>query len=186
MRLMKKNQTLLFSKTIFALLAFFALAVGCKKTDLSPSVSSAASSSASSNDETISLNGFKQVNIVANKSTYGPRRLNPRLQNAWGISASPGGIIWLSANETGLSFVDDTTGAHVLPPVTIPSHKAGVHGNPTGNIFNPTADFIIPGTAASAKFIFADEGGTISAWNGGTAAIVVADRSASGAIYKGL
>jgi uncharacterized protein (TIGR03118 family) len=75
-----------------------------------------------------------------------------------------------------------------LPPVTIPSHKAGVHGNPTGNIYNPTTDFIIPGTAAPAKFIFADEGGTISAWNAANlaAAVKVADRAGSGAVYKGL
>lgn len=181
---MKKNQALLFSKTIFALLTSATITVGCKKTDLSPSVSSAVSS----NEETISLNGFKQVNIVANNSTFGPRRLNPRLQNAWGISASDGGIIWVSANETGLSFVYDTTGAHVLPTVTIPSHKAGVHGNPTGNIFNPTTDFVIPGSGAPARFIFADEGGTISAWNAANlgAAIKVADRANTGAVYKGL
>jgi uncharacterized protein (TIGR03118 family) len=180
---MKKNQ-LLFSKTVFALLAFFAVTVGCKKSDLSPSVSSVASS----NDETISLNGFKQVNILANNSTFAPRRLNPRLQNAWGMSVSPTGIIWLSANETGLSFVVDTSGTHVLPSVTIPSHKAGVHGNPTGTVFNPTNDFVIPGTNAAAKFIFADEGGTISAWNGANlaAAIKVADHAGSGAVYKGM
>src|SRR5690242_15872570 len=180
---MKKNQQLLFSKAVFALFAFFMLTVGCRKTDMS-SISSAVSS----NEEATSLSGYKQVNIVANNSSFGARRINPRLQNAWGLSASDGGIIWVSANETGLSFVYDTTGAHVLDPVNIPSHTAGVRGNPTGNIFNRTADFVIPGTGMPARFIFADEGGTISGWNGANlaAAVKVADRSGSGAVYKGL
>jgi len=181
---MKKNQQLLFHQTIFVLSAFFAITVGCKKTDMSPSLSS----TVSSNDETVSLSGFKKVNLVANNATFNARRINSRLKNAWGLSASDGGIIWVSANETGLSFVYDSIGNHVLPPVTIPSHTAGVHGNPTGNIFNPTTDFIIPGTGAPAKFIFADEGGTISAWNSAnlSPAVKVADRSGSGTVYKGL
>jgi len=180
---MKKNQQLLFSKTVTALFVLCVLTVSCRKTDLS-----SVSSSSSSNEESISFEGYKQVNLVANNSSFGAQRVDPRLQNAWGISVSDGGTIWLSANETGLSFVYDSTGAHVLPPVTIPSHTAGKRGNPTGTIFNSTTDFIVPGSAAPARFIFVDEGGTISAWNSvnAAAAIKVADHSKSGAVYKGL
>jgi uncharacterized protein (TIGR03118 family) len=179
---MKKNHQLFSFKKIFASLVLCAIAASCTKSDMS-----SISSSSSSNDESKSFEGYDQVNLVANNSSFGARKVDPRLQNAWGLSASDGGIIWLSANETGLSFVYDSTGAHFLPPVAIPSHTAK-RGNPTGNIFNATTDFIIPGTAAPARFIFADEGGTISAWNGSnlTAAVKVADKAKSGAVYKGL
>jgi len=145
---MKKNQQLLFSKTVTALFVLCAITVSCRKTELS-----SVSSSSSSNEESISFEGYKQVNLVANNSSFGAQRVDPRLRNAWGISVSDGGTIWLSANETGLSFVYDSTGAHVLPPVTIPSH-AGKRGKPTGTIFNSTTDFIVPGSAAPARFIF--------------------------------
>ena len=126
---MKKNQQLFSAETLFALLAFFMITVGCKKTDVS-----ALSLSSSSNDEAISLSGYKQVNLAANTTSFGAERIDPRLQNAWGMSADDEGEIWVSANETGLSFVYDITGAHLMPPVTIPSHSMKIHGNPTGNI----------------------------------------------------
>jgi uncharacterized protein (TIGR03118 family) len=180
---MKKNQRQWFAQTVLVLLAFFMTNTGCKKTDLSSSVSSASSQ----NDAALSFRGYKVVGLVANRDGLGAQKIDPRLQNAWGLSASDGGTIWLSANETGLSFVYDTTGTHVLPPVSIPSHTKK-RGNPTGNIFNATTDFIIPGTGAPARFIFADEGGTISAWNSANlaAAVKVADKANSGAVYKGL
>src|SRR5262249_42702292 len=49
-----------------------------------------------------------------------------------------------------------------------------------------TKDFIVHGTGESAEFIFASEDGTISAWNNGKAAKIVADRFRAGAGYKGL
>jgi uncharacterized protein (TIGR03118 family) len=61
------------------------------------------------------------------------------------------------------------------------------HGGRTDRIiYNPTSDFVIPG-AGKALFIFAGEDGTISAWNSSTGnATLVADRSASAAVYKGI
>ena len=180
---MKKNQQLFSAETLFALLAFFMITAGCKKTDMSaPSLSS------SSNDEAVSLGGYQQVNLVANTTSFGAERFDPRLQNAWGLSADDEGESWVSANETGLSFVYDITGAHLMPPITIPSHNPKMHGNPTGNIYNDTKSFMIPGTGEPSEFIFADEGGTVSAWNDptGTTAVVVADRSGFDAVYKGL
>jgi uncharacterized protein (TIGR03118 family) len=52
-------------------------------------------------------------------------------------------------------------------------------------VFNPTTDFPING-GNKASFIFSNEDGTIAAWNSGTSAFVVADRSTNGAVYKGL
>ena len=86
---------------------------------------------------------------------------------------SPGGTFWVSAADGGVSFVYDQTGIQVIPAVNIPSHLKNAHGNPTGQIFNGTADFVIPGTGEPAKFIFASEDGTISGWNGGPSAILL-------------
>jgi uncharacterized protein (TIGR03118 family) len=69
-----------------------------------------------------------------------------------------------------------------IPPVSIQNGK----GSPTGQVFNGTTGFVIPGTNKTARFIFAGEDGTITAWNGGTVATLVADRSHEGAVYKGL
>src|SRR5258708_23518145 len=61
---------------------------------------------------------------------------------------------------------------------------------PTGIVWNPSAAFLVPGTKLSATFIFATEDGTLSAWTGGLNppdnAVLAADNSASGAVYKGL
>jgi uncharacterized protein (TIGR03118 family) len=52
-------------------------------------------------------------------------------------------------------------------------------------VFNNTTNFnLSPGTPA--KFIFATEDGTLSAWSSGTDAVLMVDHSAAGAIYKGL
>jgi uncharacterized protein (TIGR03118 family) len=62
-------------------------------------------------------------------------------------------------------------------------------GAPTGEVFNDTTDFVVsgPGGSAAANFIFASEGGDITAWSNtasGTNAALV--RHVPGAIFKGL
>ncbi|MFL6602614.1 MAG: TIGR03118 family protein [Steroidobacteraceae bacterium] len=134
---------------------------------------------------------------------------DPILQNAWGIAFSPAGSpFWVNDNATGCSTLYDGTGAKItalqvsipLPgnvvPVTScqpndpkkPSNPAPA--TPTGIVWNPSAAFLVPGTKIQAAFIFATEEGTISAWGGGLNpadnAVLAADESSSGAIYKGL
>jgi uncharacterized protein (TIGR03118 family) len=127
-----------------------------------------------------------QVNLVANNSSYAPKLVDENLQNAWGIAATPTGKIWISANHTGLSVIYDTAGTVVRPPVTIPTSGSATGGAPTGALFNPTTQFVIPGTGETSKFIFAGEDGIISAWSSGSAAMVAADRSSADAVYKGI
>jgi uncharacterized protein (TIGR03118 family) len=62
--------------------------------------------------------------------------------------------------------------------VTIPG------GVPTGQVFNDTGAFELPGTSTPAKFIFVGEDGDLSAWAGGPAATLVGHTA--GAVYKGL
>lgn len=127
-----------------------------------------------------------QVNLVSDLTSIPANRVDVNLLNAWGIALTPSGIFWISANHSSLSVVYDKDGNQLRPPVSIPTTGSTTGGAPSGAVFNPTTDFTIPGTGAPAKFIFSGEDGIISAWNSGSNAIVVVDRSADGVVYKGL
>jgi uncharacterized protein (TIGR03118 family) len=112
------------------------------------------------------------------------------LQNGWGMVAPPGGPFWIADNNSNKATVYDGTGATQLPAVSIP---AGTNGpaNPTGQVYNGTADFVITNSSGSApaQFIFSGEGGTIAGWAptiSGATATIAYDDAAGGAVYKGL
>jgi uncharacterized protein (TIGR03118 family) len=134
--------------------------------------------------------------------------LDPVLQNAWGVAFTPAGSpFWVNDNHTGCSTLYGGEGAIVplqvaipLPGNIIPSSachaidpknppKVGPAA-PTGIVWNPSAAFLVPGTKLPAVFIFATEDGTLSAWAGGLNpadnAVLAADNSAGGAVYKGM
>ncbi len=128
-----------------------------------------------------------QVNLVADLSSFSPQRVDPNLMNAWGIAINPNnGIVWISANHSGLAVVYNQNGDQARTPVTIPTPDSSAGGAPTGVVFNPTMQFVIPSTSEVSKFIFATEDGTIAAWSSGNTAKIVVDRSSSNAVYKGL
>lgn len=127
---------------------------------------------------------FQDVRLVASKSSYGASRVDPNFINGWGIAFSPTGNVWISSEGSGTTVIYDKTGAQVLNAVTIPSGTANTGGAASGQVFNSTSDFIIPGSTA-AKFIFAGTDGVISAWAGGGGAVKVVNNSAAGA-YTGI
>jgi uncharacterized protein (TIGR03118 family) len=106
---------------------------------------------------------------------------DPDLVNAWGLTSGPTTFWWVSDNGTDKSTlyrgIDGAKQGLVVQ----------VDGGPTGTVFNPTTGFVLP-TGGKALFIFDSEDGKVRAWNGaqGTTAIVVADRSAEDAKFKGL
>ena len=132
------------------------------------------------------LQNFKQINLVANKSSYNALRIDSLLQDAWGIAFSPAGNIWLSAEVTGYSTVYDKEGNQIKSPVAIPSPSNSTGGNLTGIVFNPTTDFKLP-NGNKAIFIFAGADGIISGWNPGNPVngVKMVDNS-SNAVYNGL
>ena len=112
------------------------------------------------------------------------------LVNPWGIVFAPGAPVWVANNRTQTSTLYDGTGLRQTLVVNIP---AGLNGaaDPTGIVANGTTDFVVThaGAAAPAKFIFAGEGGTITAWApavDGHNAFVAFDDGPGGAVYKGL
>src|SRR6185437_11645108 len=131
------------------------------------------------------------------------------LQNAWGITfTAAGSPFWVNDNATGCSTLYDGTGVKItalqvaipLPGNFVPASSCHASdpnnpsnptpAAPTGIVWNPSAAFLVPGTKTQAVFIFSTEDGTISAWAGGLNpadnAVLAADESPSGAVYKSL
>ncbi len=137
---------------------------------------------------------YQQQNLVSNLPNVAVH-LDSNLVNPWGITFPPTGPFWISDNGAGVSTLYDGDGnpfpsANPLR-VTIPPPAGGTSSAPTGVIFNDTADFVVSsgGNSGAARFIFATEDGTISGWNRSvdpSNAILAADESSSGAVYKGL
>ncbi len=151
---------------------------------LAPTVTTAAADDSVSADRIL----YVRKNLVSDQPGRA-RITDPNLVNAWGISFFPNGPFWVSDNGTGLATVYDGDGTIVPLVVTIPppnGSPAGTKATPTGQVANTTNDFRIGTPAAPAKFIFATEDGTLAAWNSGTKAVLVVDKSASQAVYKGL
>lgn len=141
-------------------------------------------------------NSFDWVNLVSDIAGVA-RHTDENLVNPWGLAISPTGAIWVANADAGVATVYDSQGRG-LPTednplvVTIPPAPPSTEGgSPTGQVFNPTADFVVTANGHSGKaiFLFATEDGTISGWNPNvdpTNAVIGADRSSTGAIYKGL
>ena len=180
------NSTNLISSSTKWTFAFFTLIIinfGCKKSNYDAGNTTNYGTSAST---TNGLTSFKQVNLVANNASYNAARIDTLLQDAWGISFSPTGNIWSSANVTGYSFVFDKDGKQLLSPVSIPTTTTSGGGAVTGQVFSGSANFNLP-NGSPAIFIFATQDGIITGWNKGNLgnAITKIDNSAK-ASYFGL
>jgi uncharacterized protein (TIGR03118 family) len=163
----------------FCTLAIFLAAV---MVSVIPLISSCSKSSTSSGTK---ATAFTQVNLIANNASFTGARVDQNLIDGWGIAVGSSGVFWINSARGGVVITCDSTGAQKLAPITIPSATAATGGLPTGQVFNSSTDFVIPGGAAS-RFIFSTEDGIIAAWASGSAAVKVADQSASNAVYKGL
>jgi len=171
---MKKKVNLAVAAITVAVAALTVTTISCKKkSDTTP---------------TQTPSYFTQTNLVADTAGFNAVRIDPNIQDAWGMAVNPTGVIWITSNGPGTSLVYDTSGNQKIAPVTIPagaSNTPGTLGTPSGMVYNTTTGFVLA-NSEPAKFIFVTEDGTISAWNGGAAATLIVDSSASGAVFKGL
>ncbi|HYV91857.1 MAG TPA: TIGR03118 family protein [Chitinophagales bacterium] len=171
------------SLILFLLLA----ATACQKSE---TIAPSGSSDQNSFDLKLShANNYEQVNLVADVvDEYNPQHIDPNLVNAWGMAFDDEGEIWVSSADKGLSTIYNDNGQTLMPPVNIPFGMNANGGAPTGIVYNATSDFTILGTNEPSEFIWATENGTIAAWNdpAGSNAVIVANNSSSGAVYKGL
>jgi uncharacterized protein (TIGR03118 family) len=141
--------------------------------------------------QTTNANAYLQTVLVSNVAN-GSATVDPNLVDPWGVSFSATSPFWVSDHLSGKATLYTGAGAVNSTVVTIPpgaASAAGALGRPTGQVKPATttpASFVLPSNSKAASFIFATDDGTISAWNGGTAAIVQIDNSALKAVYKGL
>jgi uncharacterized protein (TIGR03118 family) len=138
---------------------------------------------------------FIQTNLVSDIQGLATIT-DSNLVNPWGISHSATSPFWVSNQRTSTSTLYAVTANNDVTKVNptgapsgfvaIPPGGVGAVG-PTGQVNNSnTASFqLTPGDpTTSARFIFANLNGTISAWNGGPAASIQV--TTPGALYTGL
>jgi uncharacterized protein (TIGR03118 family) len=132
---------------------------------------------------------FVQVNLVSDLPGLAIIT-DANMKNPWGLAHSTTSPFW-SANQatstvTLYKVTDKTNVAKVPLTVAIPTTASGPQG-PTGQVNNAnTSCFPVNngGDGNSARFIFADLNGTISAWDAGSTAFI--QDTTAGAVYTGL
>jgi uncharacterized protein (TIGR03118 family) len=136
-------------------------------------------------------NVYIQHNLVSDQPGMADLT-DPNLVNAWDIAISATSPFWISANGTGLAPVYSTASATVTIAIaaihpSIPPGKSSSEttGPVSGQVANGTSVFLLP-NGNKASFLFCTEDGTISGWNGGTAAVLMVDNSSKGSVYKGM
>src|SRR5437867_2275234 len=130
--------------------------------------------------------GFYQQHNLVSDGAVPADLVDPNLVNAWGLASGPTSPWWISDNGTGRSTLYNVGTGTIPLIVTVPGAN-GEESAPTGLVFNGGTGFVVSnglGTSP-ARFIFASEDGTISAFRG-VPVVIAVDNSASGAVYKGL
>jgi uncharacterized protein (TIGR03118 family) len=128
---------------------------------------------------------YVQTNLVSDIPNLATAT-DPNLQNPWGISHTATSPFWVSDQVKNVATLYNVTGSTsvTINPlvVSIPTTGSGPQG-PTGQVANTdTSSFLVNGT--SARFLFANLNGQISAFTGGTSTVTVVPASGSG--YTGL
>ena len=123
---------------------------------------------------------YTQTNLVSDQPGVAALT-DPALVNGWGLSHGPNTPVWVSDNgtdQTTLYRTDQGSPVTKVLAVAIPG------GAPSGQVFNGTSEFLLPGTTTPARFIFASENGDITAWAGGASATLIGNFG--DAVFKGL
>jgi uncharacterized protein (TIGR03118 family) len=145
---------------------------------------------ATTNSNKSNTNNFNWKNLQSDIAGVA-RHVDPNLINPWGMALSSSNTIWVNDNGAGVSTVYNPDGTATSLVVTIPPSASNTGGaNPTGIVFNGTANFPVTkaGVTLPGVFIFVSEDGSISGWNptlDATNAILAVDNGATGAVYKG-
>ncbi|CAB3807185.1 hypothetical protein LMG28688_06501 [Paraburkholderia caffeinitolerans] len=132
---------------------------------------------------------FTPTALVSDGAVAAPH-IDSNLKNPWGVAFNPKGFAWVADNGTNVATLYDGNGVPQSLIVAIPNGMNGT-ASPTGIVFNGTQSFTVTenGKSGVAAFIFAGEGGSITAWApavGPTNAFVMYDDGTGGAVYKGL
>lgn len=151
---------------------------------------SGSSSNTSSNSTSAPVQSSFAATALVSDGAVAAAHVDGNLKNPWGVAFNPNGFVWVADNGTNVATLYDGNGVPQSLIVAIPAGKNG-SASPTGIVFNGTQSFTVTvnGKSGVAAFIFAGEGGTITAWApavGPTNAFVMYDDGTGGAVYKGL
>jgi uncharacterized protein (TIGR03118 family) len=127
--------------------------------------------------------GYIQENLVSDQPGVA-QLTDSQLVNAWGMSRGPNTPVWVSDNGADVTTLYNGAVGNPESPVAKVLTVSIPGGAPTGQVFNNTTAFDLPGTTTPARFIFIGEDGDLSAWAGGPAATLISHTD--GAVYKGL
>ena len=146
-------------------------------------------------------NAFVQTNLISNRTDQGAKVVDADLQNPWGLAFGPTTPLWSANNNKGNATLysiaaGGKTAGKVGLTVGVPGGRASTSdgSSPTGQVFNPTSDFVVSSKSGkgAALFLFSSESGQITAWNptadpisGGNSAAQL-EYSSRTAVYKGL
>jgi uncharacterized protein (TIGR03118 family) len=138
---------------------------------------------------------FSLTKLVADTAGGTAANVDTNLVNPWGLSIPAGSFFaWVANNGTQTSTLYDGNGKpqpHAAPlVVSFAASGTGVAFDPTGIVFNSSADFVVSsaGKSGAASFIFDGEGGMIAGWSSGVDAThaITMYTDTGGAVYKGL
>ena len=111
-------------------------------------------------------NEFRQTNLVSDLGSLGAKVVDPSLKNPWGLALAPTSPLWVADNNADVAtlYAGDVG---VAPIAKVPLTVKIPGGAPTGQVFNPTTDFVAGAAVPKgpALFIFSSENGDITAWN---------------------
>ncbi len=105
-----------------------------------------------------------QANVLVtdNQSANAGQVTDPNLVNNWGLSYSPTGPFWASANGTGKSTVYTVNPSTQVTAVSSLVVSIPGDGSVTGQVYNANAS-----SFNGDRFLFVSEDGTVSGWRGG-------------------
>jgi uncharacterized protein (TIGR03118 family) len=141
------------------------------------------------------VSGYQQTNLVSDIAGVAAVS-DSSLVNPWGVAFSSAGPVWVSNQGTGTATIYKVTPSDTVTKssltVTIPTVGSVTPAGPTGQVFNSTTDFTIPGPSGSvtADFILDTLQGTIEGWSpsssGGTSSAEIVVNNSATAVYTGL
>ncbi len=102
-------------------------------------------------------NSYVATILAGNEADENFHTTDPLLQNSWGLARSPSGPWWVANNGSNTSTLYNGAGDKLGLEVLVP-------GAPTGEVFYGGSSFVLS-NGAPARFIWAAEDGTFSAWN---------------------
>ena len=160
-----------------------------------PAAADAAGTPVNLSDPSLGRRGAFVVRDLVSDGGVPAEHTDANLVNAWGLDALPTTPWWVADNGKGVSTLYDGEGiAQPATPGPLVVSIPGISGPaaPTGLVANTGSDFVITlgGATGPARFLFASEDGTISAWMRtdpiSTEAVLKIDATPAGAIFKGL